>query len=104
AAGGELDRPLPLRSLQEQAVLRHDPSRDRVRGRRLRAARRLSRQTRRAHRGEPFTTYGDWSSETYLAAAFVVFFSALRPYCLMNFSVFACASSSTIWTGGDFIR
>ena len=37
-------------------------------------------------------------------AAALVFFSVLRPYCLMNFSVFACASSSTIWTGGDFIR
>jgi hypothetical protein len=37
-------------------------------------------------------------------AAVFAFFSAFKPYCLMNFSVFSCASSSTIWTGGDFIR
>jgi hypothetical protein len=37
------------------------------------------------------------------AGAFA-FFSALRAFCAMNRAVFACASLSTIWTGGDFIR
>ena len=38
------------------------------------------------------------------ALAVFAFFAAPRAYCLMNRSVFSCASSSTIWIGGDFIR
>ena len=37
-------------------------------------------------------------------AATFAFFWALRAFCAMKRSVFACASLSTICTGGDFIR
>ncbi len=37
------------------------------------------------------------------AAAFA-FFSDVSAFCLMKRSVLSCASLSTIWTGGDFMR
>lgn len=38
------------------------------------------------------------------AVAFDATFCLLSAFWAMNFSVSSCASSSTIWTGGDFIR
>ncbi len=98
---GSVGRALPLRPLEEQAVLRHDPPEDRLRGRRHGAARDLDAMGRPAS-GEPAPAVS--CGRRYAFAAAFAFFSALRPYCLMNVSVFSCASSSTIWTGGDFIR
>ncbi len=39
-----------------------------------------------------------------MAQVVAVAFACLRAFCAMNFSVASYASSSTICTGGDFIR
>jgi hypothetical protein len=46
-----------------------------------------------------------WSrSARHAFAAAFAFFSDLSAFALMKRSVLACASLSTIWTGGDFMR